>query len=359
MYITIILYIFGPVCAVEIEDMVLKEKKIKAVIPVAGVGTKLRPHTFTQPKPLIPVAGKPIISHIIDQFLKVGIDDFVVIIGYLGDKIRQYVIETYPQIKVEFIYQERRLGLGHAIWTASEAFQDADELVIVLGDTIVDLNFDAFLKISGSCVGVSTVKTPSEFGIVEVGSYGFISKAVEKPNVPTSNLAIVGIYKLDNVPNLIAALNGIIEVATETDDELQLTDALMSMIKDGEKISIFHVNKWFDCGKREVLLETNATLLSLIDSPSVDLESFEQAIIIHPVAIGENCTIKNSIIGPNVTIGANSTIVSSVVDNSIIGSFAELKEIVLRKSIVGNDASVKGHYVSLNIGENTEIEFGK
>ena len=154
MYIIIILYIFGLICVVEIEDMVLKEKKIKAVIPVAGVGTKLRPHTFTQPKPLIPVAGKPIISHIIDQFLKVGIDDFVVIIGYLGDKIRQYVIETYPQIKVEFIYQEQRLGLGHAIWTASEAFQDADELVIALGDTILDLNFDAFLS------KVSTFRQP-------------------------------------------------------------------------------------------------------------------------------------------------------------------------------------------------------
>ena len=339
--------------------MVLKEKKRKAVIPVAGVGTKLRPHTFTQPKPLIPVAGKPIISHIIDQFLRIGIDDFIVIIGYLGDKIRQYVTETYPDLKVEFVYQASRLGLGHAIWTASEAFKGADELIIALGDTILELDYQSFLKTKGSCVGVSIVKTPSEFGIVEVGSDGFISKAVEKPNIPTSNLAIVGIYKLNNIPQLIKALNVIVDDTAEKNDEFQLTDALMAMIRDGEKISIFHVNKWFDCGKRDVLLETNATLLSLIDSPSVDLESFEQTIIIHPVAIGENCTIKNSIIGPNVTIGPNSTIVSSVVDNSIIGSFAELKEIVLRKSIVGNDALVKGHHVSLNIGENTEIEFGK
>ena len=335
-------------------------KKIKAVIPVAGVGTKLRPHTFTQPKPLIPVAGKPIISHIIDQFLRVKIEEFVIIIGYLGDKIRQYVLETYPDIKVEFVYQEERLGLGHAIWTASSTFKDADEIIIALGDTILDLNAKEFLNVDGSCIGVSVVKTPSDFGIVEVGSDGFISKAVEKPSVPTSNLAIVGIYKLSNISRLIQALNSIVGTPKVAEkEEFQLTDALMTMIQAGEQISIFHVNKWFDCGKREVLLETNATLLNLIDSPSVDLESFEQTIIIHPVAIGENCNIKNCIIGPNVTIGRNSTVMSSVVDNSIIGSFAELKDIVLRKSIVGNDASVKGHHISLNIGENTEIEFGK
>jgi len=338
--------------------MVLKEKKIKAVIPVAGVGTKLRPHTFTQPKPLIPVAGKPIISHIIDQFLKVGIDDFVVIIGYLGDKIRQYVIETYPQIKVEFIYQERRLGLGHAIWTASEAFQDADELVIALGDTILDLNFDAFLKTSGSCIGVSTVKTPSEFGIVEVGCYGFISKAVEKPNVPTSNLAIVGIYKLDNVPNLIAALNGIIEVAAETDDEFQLTDALMSMITDGEKISIFHVNKWFDCGKKDILLETNKILLQNGNFEQND-QNYTNSIIISPVSMGPNCKIENSIIGPHVTIGGDVIIIASIIKDSIIGDFSQIEEAVLKKSIIGNDAAIRGLAQSLNIGDNTEIDFSR
>ncbi len=340
--------------------MAQRDKKIIAVIPVAGGGTKLRPHTFTQPKPLIPVAGKPIISHIIDQFLRVGIDAFVIIIGYLGDKIRRYVSETYPDLNVEFVFQEERLGLGHAIWTASDVFKQADEIVIALGDTILALDAKAFLKVKGSCVGVSVVKTPSEFGIVELGKDGFIIKAVEKPNIPTSNLAIVGIYKLSNISLLISTLNRIISSPYEVGaGEFQLTDALMSMIVDGEKIAVFHVNKWFDCGKREVLLETNATLLNLMDTASVDLESFEQTIIIHPVAIGENCNIKNSIIGPNVTIGRNATVLSSVVDNSIIGSFSELKDIVLRKSIVGNDASVKGHHVSLNIGENTEIEFGK
>lgn len=339
--------------------MVLKEKKIKAVIPVAGVGTKLRPHTFTQPKPLIPVAGKPIISHIIDQFLQVGIKDFVIIIGYLGDKIRQYVTETYPELNVEFVYQAERLGLGHAIWSASDAIAQADEIVIALGDTILELDFSSFLDVKGSCVGVSVVKNPSDFGIVEVGHDGYLTKAVEKPSVPTSNLAIVGIYKLDHIPKLLSALEEIVGEETIKNEEVQLTDALMRMIKEGEQISIFHVNKWFDCGRRDVLLETNATLLNLMDSQGVDLDSYEQTIIIHPVAIGKNCTINNSIIGPHVTIGSNSVIVSSIVDNSIIGSFAELQEIVLRKSIVGNDASVKGHHVSLNIGENTEIEFGK
>ena len=335
--------------------MVLKEKIIKAVIPVAGVGTKLRPHTFTQPKPLIPVAGKPIISHIIDQFLHVGIDEFIVIVGYLGDKIRQYVTETYPDLKVEFVYQEMRLGLGHAIWTATEVFKGADELIIALGDTILEFDYQAFLDTEGSCVGVSMVKTPSEFGIVEVGSDGFISKAVEKPNIPTSNLAIVGVYKLNNIPQLIKALKVIIEDSVEKCEEIQLTDALMAMIQDGEKISIFHVNKWFDCGKRDVLLETNATLLSLIDSPSVDLESFEQAIIIHPVAIGENCIIKNSIIGPHVSIGEKTKVNNSVIKNSIIQENTKICSVNLENSMIGNYVEYEGRKNDVSIGDYTSL----
>lgn len=336
----------------------MKKRKIKAIIPVAGVGTKLRPHTFTQPKPLIPVAGKPIISYIIDKFLRVGVDDFVIVIGYLGDKIRQFVLENYPDITVNFVYQEQRLGLGHAIWSARASFEDADEVIIALGDTILDLGFQELLATKGSCLGVSMVDNPTEFGIVEVGSDGFLTKAVEKPNIPTSNLAIVGIYKLDNIQALISSLEKLITSHPNIHKEYNLTDAIMLMIETGERISTIEVKRWFDCGKRDVLLETNAILLAQKDSKDVELTSYQQTIIIHPVAIGENCIIKNSIVGPNVTIGKNTTVVGVVVDNSIIGSFAQLQEIVMRNSIVGNDALVKGQHLSLNIGENTEIEFG-
>ncbi len=334
-------------------------RNIKAVIPVAGVGTKLRPHTFTQPKPLIPVAGKPIISYIIDKFLAAGIEEFVIIIGYLGDKIRLYIEGKYPDLKVEYVHQDRRLGLAHAIWTAQEAIAEADEVIIALGDTIVVMDYEALLKEEGSSIGVSMVKKPGEFGVVEVGDNGFLTKAVEKPNIPTSNLGIVGIYKLNNVKALIKAINKIVLATPQKGEEFHLTDAIMAMIEAGEQIKTFNVTKWFDCGKRDILLETNATLLAEgRNSNEMDIDSYETTIIIQPVSIGKNCIIKNSIVGPNVTVGSNATIMSSILDNSIVGSFATLKEVVMRNSLIGNDAFVKGQYLSLNIGENTEIEFG-
>jgi len=159
---------------------------MKAVIPVAGVGTRLRPHTYTQPKPLIPVAGKPIIASIIDQLVhELGIREFILIIGYLGDKIKQ----RYPDLDIQFVHQEVRLGLGHAIYTAIEAFQSADHLLIVLGDTIVEGDLLSLLEQPHSCLAVKKVEDPREFGVVEVDDRGYISRVVEKPRIPKSNMA--------------------------------------------------------------------------------------------------------------------------------------------------------------------------
>lgn len=331
---------------------------MKAVIPVAGVGTRLRPHTYTQPKPLIPVAGKPLIASIIDQLVSDGgITEFILVIGYLGDKMRNYIEDRYPHLDVTFVYQEARLGLGHAMYMAIDAFKDSEEVLIVLGDTIFEGNLKALLKQPNSCLGVKKVDDPREFGVVEIGDDGYINRVVEKPRIPKSNLALVGLYKISDVDILVEALKYIVTNNVLTIDEYQLSDALMRMVEMGVQFTPFEVDNWYDCGKKDILLDTNAMLLKRQGNASEDIPAFENTIIVHPVSIGENCQIKNSIIGPNVCIGDNSILNYAIVSNSIIGSYAMIEEAVLEKSIIGSDAAIKGLSLSLNIGDNTEIDF--
>lgn len=330
---------------------------MKAIIPVAGAGTRLRPLTYTQPKSLIPVAGKPIIALIIEQLCEEGIEEFVFIIGYLGEKIRNYVNKAYPNLKKEFVVQDSRQGLGHAIWMSRDSIKDADEIIIFLGDTILELNLRAFLDMPSSCLAVKRVEDPRNFGVIELGTDNYVKKVVEKPKIPKSNLAIVGLYKINEVHALLAALEDLVESDQRTHDEFQLTDGLMKLIGDGHKFSSMKVDNWFDCGKKEILLETNAQLLDKEGYASGHLPTYDNTIIIHPVSIGQDCKIKNSIIGPHVTIGDNVNINYSIVKDSIIGNFALIDEVILTQSIVGNDAAIKGLSQSLNIGDNTEIDF--
>jgi glucose-1-phosphate thymidylyltransferase len=332
---------------------------MKVVIPVAGVGSRLRPHTYTQPKPLMPVAGKPIICFIIDKMVEAGMTDFVFIIGYLGDKIRDYIEKRYPTLNTEFVYQEHREGSGHAIWSAREAIEDEDEIVIAFGDTIFDMDMKVMIDCPNSCLGVKKVNDPRDFGVAEVDSEGFVQLVVEKPRIPKSNLAIVGLYKVKEVPALITAIKFLIDNDERTVGEIQLTDALQKMIGQKIVMQTIPVINWFDCGRKEVLLETNAMLLSKpgYSSDAFNLPEYENTIIIHPVSIGKDCDISNSIIGPHVSIGHNVTISHAIVKDSIIGNYAALSDVVLKKSVLGSDASIKGMNLSLNIGDNTEIDF--
>jgi glucose-1-phosphate thymidylyltransferase len=330
---------------------------MKAIIPVAGAGTRLRPLTYTQPKPLIPVAGKPIISFIIDQLLEVGVTEFVFIIGYLGEKIKLYVEEHYPELDKEFVFQEERVGSGHAIWTARKVLKGVDEAIIVFGDSILDIDLEAFLATETSCLAIRKVEDPRDFGIVEFDDDGKVVRLVEKPKIPKSNMAMVGLYKIKELPQLIKALSYNIKNNVRTGEEFPLTDGLMRMLEKGVVFHTVGVNNWYDCGKISILLETNAILLNKKGYASANLPLYDNTIIINPVSIGKDCAIKNSIIGPHVTIGENTVINYSIVKNSIIGNYASIKEVVLQNSVVGNDAGITGLRQSLNIGDNTEIDF--
>jgi glucose-1-phosphate thymidylyltransferase len=331
---------------------------MKAIIPVAGAGTKLRPHTYTQPKALIPLAGKTILSIIVDQLREAGIDEFVFIIGYLGDKIQDYVKEKYPELNASFVHQSERHGIGHAILLTKNIVGD-DEIFIVLGDTICEYDIREMLNSPYSALGVKRVDDPRDFGVVEQGEDGFITRVVEKPQIPKSNLALVGIYLIRETSFLFTCLENNIRNQVMSRGEYSITDAIECMIEHGAKFRSFKVQNWFDCGKKETLLESNATLLKKFGGVISPEHHFENTIIIPPVSVAEGCDIKNSIIGPNVTIGEKTTINYSIIKNSIIGSFADLYDIVLTNSLIGSDTEVKGESRSLNIGDNTEIDLGE
>ena len=329
---------------------------MKIIIPVAGIGTKLRPHTHTQPKALVPVAGKPILAHIVDSFVHAGFSDFIFIIGYLGDKIESYITEKYPKIKSSFVVQEPREGTGHAVWLASGLIGKDEEILIVLGDTIVEFDLNSITAKQVSSLGVKKVDDPRSFGVVETDQQGFITRLAEKPVIPKSNLALVGIYYIRESSVLMEVLDNMIRNKQKTRDEYNLTDAIMRMVDSGTRINTFQVGNWFDCGSKSSLLETNAVLLKRVAGTNRSYE-FENTIIIEPVSISPDCTISDSIIGPNVSIGEKTIIRSSIIKNSIIGSYSHLETAVLQQSVVGSDSLLKGLSQSLNIGDSTEIDF--
>jgi len=328
---------------------------MKAIIPVASAGTKLRPHTYTQPKALIPLAGKTILSIIVDQLHEAGIRDFIFIIGYLGEKIQDYVKDKYPHLNCHFIQQSERYGTGHAIDLTKEIVGD-EEVLIVLGDTIAEYDIREVMNAPHSMLGVKKVDDPRNFGVAEIDEHEFITRVVEKPAIPKSNMALVGVYKIRETNFLFTCLEKIIAAEIKSYDEFNLTDALECMIQSGARFKAFKVQNWFDCGKKETLLESNATLLKKFGGNVSEKHHFENTIIIPPVSIAEGCDIRNSVIGPNVAIGEFTSLNHAIIKDSIIGSYSKLVEIVLNSSLIGSDAEVKGVNRSLNIGDNTAID---
>src|SRR5260370_20012216 len=233
---------------------------MKAIIAVAGAGRKWRPHTYTQPKALIPLAGKTILSIIVDQLTEAGINEFIFIVGYLGEKIQDFVKQKYPQLNAHFVYQNERHGIGHAVLLTKEIVGE-DEMFIVLGDTICEYDVKEVLNMPHSLLGVKRVDDPRNFGVAELEDDGSIERVGEKPQIPKSNMALVGIYRIRESGPLFSCLGSNIRNQLTSYGEYNLTDAIECMIRSGVKFKSFKVQNWFDCGKKETLLESNAKLL--------------------------------------------------------------------------------------------------
>jgi glucose-1-phosphate thymidylyltransferase len=273
----------------------------------------------------------------------------------LGEKIQDYVNQKYPELNCSFVSQNERYGTGHAIEITREIVK-GDELLIVLGDTIAEYDVKEVIASPYSMLGVKKVDDPRNFGVAEIEEDQFISRVVEKPSIPKSNMALVGIYKIKETELLFSCLQKIHDQNIRSYKEFSLTDGLQCMIEQGAQFRPFKVSNWFDCGKKDTLLESNAILLKKFGGNISESHTFQNTIIIPPVSIGEGCVIQNSVIGPNVAVGEHTIINNSILKNSIIGAYSHLHEIVLSNSLIGSDAEVKGVSRNLNIGDNTAID---
>ncbi|HLF19680.1 MAG TPA: sugar phosphate nucleotidyltransferase, partial [Bacteroidota bacterium] len=296
------------------------------------------------------VGGKPIIGHILDKVIETGFTEATIVVGYLGDMIKDYVLANY-KIKFDFVEQEERLGLGHAIYLSRHTFS-RNPILIILGDTIFDLDLKAMIGNESSVLGVKHVDDPRRFGVAETMN-GYVSRVVEKPEKPASNLAIVGLYYIREPEKLVECLREIIKSNARTKGEYQLTDALQMMIDRGNKFKTFDIQGWYDCGKPETLLSTNRYLLDR--NPL--LPKSNDVLVQPPVFVSPESTVMNSVIGPYATVAAGAHVENSIIRNSIISEGAKVADALLEDSIVGSNATVRGRYKRINIGDSSELEF--
>jgi glucose-1-phosphate thymidylyltransferase len=323
---------------------------LKAIIPAAGIGTRLRPHTYSLPKALLFVAGKPIICHILDEVLALKPTSVILIVGYKGELVRSYIEDHYPKAPIEFVQQEERKGIGHAIHLTENVANMGEPVLVVLGDTIIKTNLRAVTEMKQNVLGVKAVDDPRRFGVCVLED-GKIVHLVEKPKDPPSNFAIVGLYYLPDSQLLFECLNKQIEDDIRRLGEYQITDALEMMIKSGSEFRPFTIDEWFDCGKKEAMLETNRCLLE----EKKETPDIEGSIIVPPVAISPSAKIDRSIVGPYVSIAANAVVERSIVRDSILDEGACVKESLLDGSLIGSKAMVSGTFQSLNVGDSSEV----
>lgn len=325
---------------------------MKVIIPAAGIGTRLRPHTYTLPKALLYVAGKPIIAHILDDIVPLKPSRLVLIVGYKGELIETFVKQHYPKLTVDFVFQEERRGIGHAVDLTRNVANGDEPLLIVLGDTIIKTDLKSIVSKKTNVLGVKEVDDPRRFGVCEVQGER-ITRLVEKPADPPSNLALVGLYYLQNGGALFNAIRHNIDKNITTNNEYQITDALQLMIERGEQFAPFVIDEWFDCGKPEAMLETNRKLLHNAPAP----KPIEGSIIIPPVSISPNAEIINSIVGPYVSIADRVVIQGSVVRDSVLSEGAMVTDALLESSLVGANAVIRGGFKKLDVGDSSEISF--
>ncbi len=316
---------------------------MKVIIPVAGEGTRLRPHTFTTPKALLQIAGKPILGHIIDQIIDLDISEIIFVTGPQGHKIERFVRDTYT-IKSTFVEQRTLYGLGYAVHLG--IVSTAEDLLVILGDTIVEIDWKGLINTARNSLAVKEVPNPRAFGVVETEG-DRITRLVEKPQNPPTNLAVVGVYYIRDVEAFHKCTTEIIDRGVTSHGEIQLTDAFDLLLKKGCSLHTFPTLGWYDCGRKETMLETNRFIL---DRHKATAER-SGCTIVPPVFIAEDATVSKSTIGPYVSIGKGCTISDATIKDSILADGVQIEWSVIEDSLIGNQASVRSAAGSFNLGD--------
>jgi len=320
---------------------------MKIIIPAAGVGTRLRPHTYSEPKALRNVAGKPILGHILDNLKPLNPTEVIFVIGFLGQKIIDFVKKNY-KFKTNFVVQKQLLGLGHAIYLTRN-FIGPEPVLIILGDTIIDSDLKFVKKSNYNLLGTCEVEDPQRFGIAEVQN-GWVKKLTEKPKRPKGNLALVGAYYIKDTNLFKQCLKEIVEKGRRNKGEFQLTDVLQKMIEKKAKFKTFQVKGWYDCGKIETLLETNRHLL-MKNYFSPGPKNFRGSLILPPVFVSSKAKVENSVIGPFATIADKARVKNSVIFDSIVNEKSQVLHTILNAKVVRKNSKVNEnnwHFESLS-----------
>ena len=332
---------------------------MKIIVPMAGRGSRLRPHTLTIPKPLVPVAGKPIVQRLVEDITKVcgePVDEIAFIIGDFGDQVEKDLVTVAKSLgaKGSIYHQEEALGTAHAILCAKDSLEG--NVVVAFADTLFQADFTLDANAEG-IIWVSQIDDPSAFGVVKLNDENIITDFVEKPTEFVSDLAIIGIYYFKDGNYLKNELQYLIDNNIKGGGEYQLTDALENMKKKGTKFAPGEVKEWLDCGNYKATVYTNQRVLEFIkDENTIDASvKTENAVIIEPCFIGKNVELKNSIIGPHVSIGDNTVIKNSIISNSIIQTNTLIRSSNFKNSMVGNNVNIKGEVQELSVGDYNEI----
>jgi glucose-1-phosphate thymidylyltransferase len=328
---------------------------MNVIIPLAGFGTRLRPHTFSKPKPLINVAGKPVLGHILDKLITEDLEEVVFIVGYLGDQIEHYVKATYPNIKGHYVEQKELNGQAPAILLARDIVQGPT--VIVFVDTLADADFAALSKEkSDGVIYVKEVDDPRRFGVVKLDDQGMITRFIEKPEDMSNRLAVIGMYYVREVQDLMRCCDALVKSQHKTHDEYFLADALNLLVESGAKLRPQTVDVWLDCGKPETVLATNRYLLEHGQDNSAEWTNDER-VIIPPVHIHPTAKIERSVIGPFATIAEGCHITNSIVRDSVVDTGAYVSDHVLANSLIGRDAVLIGRPRRFNVGDSSVVGF--
>lgn len=325
---------------------------------MAGRGSRLRPHTLTIPKPLMPVAGKPIVQRLVEDISRVSeeqVDEIAFIIGDFGKETENQLIGIAESLgaKGSIYHQEEALGTAHAILCAANSLEG--NIVVAFADTLFRADFKLNTEHDG-IIWVNQIDDPSAFGVVKLDEEGTITDFVEKPQEYVSDLAIIGIYFFKDGANLKNELQYLIDNDIREKGEYQITNALENMKQKGAKFKTGKVKAWMDCGNKNVTVETNQRVLAHEAKNIVEGEyTSENSVIIEPCFIGDKVTIKNSVVGPYVSIGNNTSIDNSVIENTIIQNESIISQANITNSMIGNKVTYKGKAEELSIGDYTEI----
>jgi glucose-1-phosphate thymidylyltransferase len=326
---------------------------MKLIIPLAGFGSRMRPHTWTKPKPLFSVAGKPFLGHLLDKFAPLNLDEVVIVYGWLGDQIQRYVAASYPGLKTHFVEQAELKGQSHALWLARE-YLHGDGIMIFV-DTFFDMDMGVLTAPTGDGIAfIKEVEDPRRFGVVELDQNGYVTRFIEKPKSVENKKVVIGFYWVQDLEWMVRCIEKQMASGGMFEGEYFLTDTFQVMVNDGARFRIHAVDVWQDTGKPETTLATNRYLLDHGHDNSARV-SVPRGIIIPPVNIAPDVVVEDAVIGPYASVGPGCVMRRAIVRNSIVEGGALVEDVHLEGSLIGEKAQVKGQPTRLNIGHSSTV----